>query len=55
VGQINADPEFSPVVDDNLNLAFNLCAQNEHVAEVERYVWMVKDRVRSCYNNLPFE
>jgi hypothetical protein len=55
VGQINANPEFSPVEDDNPNLAFNLCAQNEHVAEVERYVRTVKDRVCSCYNNLPFE
>ena len=35
-------------------IQFNFCAQNEHVSDVERYIRTVKDRVRSCYNTLPF-
>jgi hypothetical protein len=34
---------------------FNFCAQNEHVLEIEHYIQTVKDRIRSCYNTLPFE
>jgi hypothetical protein len=38
---INADPEFQPL-QEKFGF-FNLCAQGEHVPEVERYIHTVKD------------
>jgi hypothetical protein len=37
------------------SLSFNLCAKEEHVPEIEHYIWTVKDRMQSGYNSLPFE
>jgi hypothetical protein len=50
-----ADPEFEALQAVFPTIPFNLCAQDEHVPEIERYVRTVKDRVRSGYNSLPFE
>jgi uncharacterized membrane protein YgcG len=50
-----ADPEFQPLQEIFAPVSFNLCAQNEHVPEIERYIRTVKDRTRSGYNSLPFE
>ena len=54
VRTIPADPEFQPLDGTIPGMSFNFCAQGEHVPDIERYVCMVKDRVRSGYNNLPF-
>jgi hypothetical protein len=51
---IQADPEFEPLIKKLPNIEFNLCAQDEHVPDIERYIRTVKDRVRSCYNILPY-
>lgn len=52
---INADPEFA-LLDEVLgDISFNLCAQDEHVPDIEWYVCTVKDQARSRYNSLPFE
>ena len=50
-----ADPEFEALQLILPAVAFNYCAQNEHVPEIERYIRTVKDRTRSGYNSLPFE
>jgi hypothetical protein len=54
VATIEADPEFRPLEAEVRNMEFNLCAQNEHVPDIERYIRTVKDRVRSCYHTLPY-
>jgi hypothetical protein len=51
----HADPEFAPLQDTFSDISFNLCSQDEHVPEIERYIRTVKDRTRSGYNSLPFE
>jgi hypothetical protein len=55
VTTILADPEFEPLQAIFPHIPFNLCAQDEHVPEIKRYVRTVKDRVQSGYNSLPFE
>jgi hypothetical protein len=50
-----ADPEFEALQPSFGDVSFNLCAQDEHVPEIERFIRTVKDRTRSCYNSLPFE
>jgi hypothetical protein len=37
------------------HVQFNLCAQNEHVPEIKRFIRTVKDRTRSGYHSLPFK
>jgi len=34
---------------------FNICGADEHVPDVERYIRTMKDRVRSQYNDMPYE
>jgi hypothetical protein len=50
---INANPEFQPLQEKFR--FFNLCAQGEHVPEVERYIRTVKDWTCSRYYCLPFK
>ena len=50
----HADPEFEALQLILPAIAFNYCAQNEHVLEIEWYIRTVKDRTRSGYNSLPF-
>jgi Reverse transcriptase (RNA-dependent DNA polymerase) len=54
VTTILADPEFSPIEHSIPGTLVDCCGENEHVPEVERYIRFIKDRVRSCNNNLPF-
>jgi hypothetical protein len=49
------NPEFEPLQASFAPVSFNLCAQDEHVPDIERYICMVKDRTHSGYNSLPFE
>jgi len=46
--------EFKVLEDEMPGVHFNIAAQNEHVPIIERYIRVVKDRVRSCYSQLPF-
>ena len=55
VTECKADMEFEPVQNLFQGTTFNLCAEDEHVPEIERYIRTVKDRSRSGYNSLPFE
>jgi hypothetical protein len=55
VSTCNADPEFEPLQNMFDGTSFNLCAQDEHVPEIEWYIRTVKDRVRSRYNSLLFK
>jgi hypothetical protein len=54
VTTIEADPEFEALAAIIRDVQFNFSAQNEHVPDIERYIRTVKDRVRSCYNTLPY-
>jgi hypothetical protein len=54
VTECNADPEFQPLKGKLEGTSLNLCAQDEHVHDVERYIRSIKDRARSGYNSLPF-
>jgi hypothetical protein len=44
---MNADPKFAPLQDMFGDISFKLCAQDEHVPKVERYICTVKDWARS--------
>ena len=55
IRRILADPEFEAVETAMPGISFNLCAQDEHIPGVERYIRTVKDRARSGYNALPFQ
>jgi hypothetical protein len=55
VGTVNADGDFKPLQEEIPSVSFNLCTNDEHVPEIERYIRTVKDRMRSGYNSLPFE
>jgi hypothetical protein len=54
VTECNADPEFQPLEGKLEGTSLNLCAQDEHVHDVEQYIRSIKDRARSGYNSLPF-
>jgi hypothetical protein len=36
-------------------ISMNICAANEHVPEIKRYIRTVKERVRTTTEILPFE
>jgi hypothetical protein len=55
VGTINVNGKFEPLQAVLTSVSFNLCAKEEHVLEIERYIHTVKDRMQSGYNFLPFE
>jgi len=47
VKMVETDPEFKPIEMLAPTIAFNLCAQNEHIPTIEWYIWTIKDRVQS--------
>jgi hypothetical protein len=51
---VNADPEFQPLEAEVGSVQFNFRARDEHVPDIKRYIRTIKDRVRSCYNILPY-
>ncbi len=48
-------PEFQPLDSEFPGQQVNCCLADEHVPEVERYIRIVKNRVRSTYSMLPFQ
>ena len=38
-----------------LGLRLNETSRDEHMGEIERYIWMVKERMQAIYNTLPFQ
>lgn len=55
VDTILADGEFAPIEALMAQVTFNLCGADERIPEIERYIRTIKDRVRSCYNALPYQ
>ena len=53
ISAILADNEFEAIHPQFPML--NCAAANEHVPEVERFIWTIKDRVRSTYRMLPYK
>ena len=51
---VEGDMEFQLLEKDTSLMPFNIAAQNKYVPKIERYIRTVKDRVRNCYNNLPY-
>ena len=50
------DGEFVPLCGGlaELGLRLNETSRHEHVGDIERYICMVKERMRAIYNTLPF-
>jgi len=38
-----------------MGIILNVTSWDEHVPEIERFIWMVKERVRAIVNTLPFK
>ena len=53
---ILADGQFKHIqqIIEQKGIMLNICAANEHVPEIERYIRTVKERVRSIATTLPF-
>ena len=51
------DGEFVPLRGGlaELSLRLNETSRDEHVGDIERYIWMVKERMQAIYNTLPFQ
>ena len=51
------DGEFVPLHGGlaELGLRLNETSRDEHVGDIERYIWTVKERMRAIYNTLPFQ
>jgi len=47
VVECHVDPEFQVLQEHFGDLTLNVCAENEHVPDIERYIRTTKDRVRS--------
>ena len=54
---ILADGQFEPIHGElaDLGVRLNTTSHDEHVPVVERYIHTLKERVRACYNILPFD
>ena len=55
---VSADGEFGPLQEKINDMPhgpqMNLASADEHVPEVERRIWVVKERARDIQHNLPF-
>jgi len=54
---ILADGQFQHIqqIIEQKGIRLNICAANEHVPEIERYIRTDKERVRSIATKLPFK
>ena len=41
-------------VSNELNIEMNYANPNEHVLEIERSIWVIKERFRTAYYRLPY-
>ena len=55
VGRILVDNEFEPLRSLVPIVAVNTTAAREHVPEIERKIWLIKERGRGILNTLPFK
>ena len=52
------DNKFKPLqkyIETRLLTNLEVCAGNDHVFDVKRMIWIVKEQVQSAYNFLPFK
>jgi hypothetical protein len=54
ISRIETDQEFRCIINDLLPFPVNVAAADDHVAEVERSIRTVKERVRCTVQGLPF-
>ena len=54
---ILADGQFQHIqqIIEQKGIRLNICAANEHILEIERYIITIKERVRSIVATLPFK
>jgi hypothetical protein len=52
---IHADIQFECLKNELLPIRLNLTAQDDHVGEVERSIWTIKERVRADVHSMPFQ
>jgi len=51
---MHADMEFECIRNDVLRARLNITAANDHVREIERYIWTMKECIRATINGLAF-
>jgi hypothetical protein len=51
------DGQFEPIHGDLavMGMMLNTASNNEHMPEIERYIWTVKECTCAIYNTLPFK
>ena len=51
------DGEFAHLSGElaSMGVALNAMSCDEHVGDVERFIWTIKERMRAIYNTLPFQ
>jgi hypothetical protein len=57
VTMTHADGEIEPIRNSlaaKSGSGLNVCSNDKHVPEIERFIWMVKERSRCLYNSVPF-
>jgi len=55
ISDLHADMEFECIRNDVLPSRLNVTAANDHVGEVERSIWTMKERARTTIHGLPFK
>jgi hypothetical protein len=55
ISDLHADMEFECIQNDVLPSRLNVTAANDHVGEVERSIWTMKERARTTIHGLPFK
>jgi hypothetical protein len=54
ISRIEAGQEFTCITNDILPINLNAAAADDHVAEVERSIWTVKERTRCTVQGMPY-
>jgi hypothetical protein len=55
VDRLHADEEFRCIADDIAPISVDICAADEHVAEVERSIRTIKETIRATVHGMPFK
>jgi len=54
ISNIHGDPEFECLQESFHPIQFYIGGKNDHIPEVERSIWTIKERFRSAVNGLPY-
>ena len=52
------DPQFNPMkkeIEEKFHTRFNPTSENEHVAEIERQIRVIKERIRATLSSFPWK